>query len=225
MKNSLTKKISDSIGILALLLCTLVGATNSRADDLITNGGFETGDFSGWTLSGAATSSAFPSAFYGVDAADAATGSYGAYLGSEFSTLTLSQTFPVQQANYYTVSFSLAQNSAVLPGFNNSFLVSFNGVPLFSETNAPVSAFTNYSFTTSTAAIGTGSALLQLTSQNDPGYFSLDDVSVSTGTATPEPATLLLIAPALAIMAWKRRKASIKKAAHSKRCRRPYQMV
>ena len=143
-----------------------------------------------------------------MDAQDAASGAYGSYLGSEFSPLTLSQTLAVQPAHYYTISFSLAQNSAPLTGFTNSFSASFGGQVFFSETNAPVSSFTSYSFSVITAPTAPGSALLQFTSQNDLGYFSFDNVSVGTGTATPEPATLLLIAPALGALALLRRKSS-----------------
>ncbi len=191
------------IGLLLMILCASFGAQNVLADELVTNGGFETGDFTGWTLSGTVTTSSFASQFYGVDAQDAAAGSYGAYLGSELSPLTVSQTLTVQPARYYTISLSLAQNSAPLTGFTNLFSASFGGQTFFSEANAPVSSFTPYSFTVSAAS---GSALLQFTSQNDLGYFSLDNVSVSTGSATPEPATLLLIAPVLGALALLRRK-------------------
>ena len=194
------------ISILAAFFCAFFGAQNSFADQLVTNGGFETGDFTGWTVTGTATSSAFASEFYGVDTMDAASGTYGAYLGSEFSTLTLSQSLAVQPAHYYTVSFSLAQLSAPQTGFTNSFQVLMGGQTVFSETNAPVSAYTNFSFTTSTSPSAATSQMLQLVSENDLGFFSLDNVSLSTGAATPEPASLLLIAPALAFFALRRRK-------------------
>ena len=196
------------IGILTTILCTFLGAQTVFADELVTNGGFETGNFTGWTLAGTVTSSPFASQFYGVDAQDAASGSYGAYLGSEFNPLTLSQTLSVQPAHYYTISFSLAQNSAPLTGFTNSFSASFGGQTFFLETNAPVLPFTSYSFSVITASAASNSALLQFTSQNDLGYFSFDNVSVSTGSATPEPATLLLIAPALGALVLLRRKSS-----------------
>ena len=190
-----------------LTLGVLLGAQTSFADQLVTNSGFETGDFSGWTITGTATNSAFASQFYGVDTQDAASGTYGAYLGSEFSSLTLSQTLTLQPSHYYNVSFSLAQLSAPSAGFTNFFQVSLAGDTVFSERNAPVSPYTNYAFTATSPAMG-ASGLLQVVSQNDLGYFSLDNVSVSTGAATPEPATLLLIAPVLGILAFRRRKSA-----------------
>jgi hypothetical protein len=48
-------------GILALVSLLGLGITQSARADLITNGGFETGDFTGWTTSGTPTvQSTFP---------------------------------------------------------------------------------------------------------------------------------------------------------------------
>ena len=195
-----------NLGFITAALCAFLGTQTLFADQLVANGGFETGDLTGWTATGTVTSSPSASLFYGVDTQDAATGTYGAYLGSELSPLTLSQSLTVQPAHYYTVSFSLAQDSAPLTGFTNSFAASFGGQTFFTETNAPVLPFTNYSFTVSTSPTASTSALLQLTSQNDLGYFSLDNVSVSTGAATPEPATYLLVAPAVGVLVLLRRR-------------------
>ena len=194
--------------IFLVIVSAFSGAQSLFADQLVTNGGFETGDLTDWTVTGTATNSAFASQFYGVGTQDAASGTYGAYLGSEFNPLTLSQSLTLQPARYYDVSFSLAQLSAPAAGFTNFFQLSLAGQTVFSETNAPVSPYTNYSFTVSTSPVVANSSLLEVVSQNDLGYFSLDNVSVSTGAATPEPATLLLIAPALGILALRRRKSA-----------------
>jgi hypothetical protein len=191
--------------ILAAATFAFMGAQSAFADQLVTNGGFETGDFTGWTLTGPATTSSNPSAFYGVDNIDAASGTYGAYLGSDFTTpLTLSQILTVTPSHSYTVSFTLEQDAAPQTGFGNSFVATFGGQTIFSETNAPVSAFTNYSFNVTTSSASTGTSALDFISENSLGYFSLDNVSVST--TTPEPATFLLIVPAIGLIALCRRK-------------------
>jgi hypothetical protein len=192
------------LGIFTLALTALLGSQSAFADQLVTNGGFETGDFTGWNLAGPATTSSNPSLFYGVDTLDAATGTYGAYLGTEFNTLQLSQSLTLADSHNYTVSFSLANLGGPLAGFNNSFSLSLGGVTVFSETNAPASNFTNYSFSFNTSSTFPTSDLLLITSENDASYFSLDNVSVST--ATPEPATALLLIPALGLLALRRRK-------------------
>jgi len=195
------------LGIFALALTALLGSQSAFADQLVTNGTFATGDFTGWTVAGQATTSPNASDFYGVDTFDAAPGdTYGAYLGTEFSVLELSQTLTVADNHDYTVSFSLANQGAPLPGFNNSFSLSIGGNTIFTETNAPASLYTNYSFSFDTTSNSPTSELLLISSENDASYFSLDDVSVST--ATPEPATFLLVIPALGLIALRRRKSA-----------------
>jgi len=196
------------LGIFTLTLAALFGSQSAFADQLVTNGGFETGDFTGWNLAGPATTIGDPSAYYAVDTLDADTGTYGAYLGSEFSVLQLSQTLTLADSHNYTVSFSLANLGGPLSengiNYNNSFSVKLGGVTVFSETNAPASSYTNYSFSFNTSSTFPTSDLLLISSENDASYFSLDNVSVST--ATPEPATFLLVIPALGLLALRRRK-------------------
>jgi hypothetical protein len=198
----------QKIGCFAVVLFSFVGVQSAFADQLVTNGGFETGDFTGWTLAGPVTSSTNPSAFYGVDSLDAATGNYGAYLSTDSTQLspnqlTLSQTLTVQPSHEYVISFSLAQDAAPsLPTFGNLFELTFGNQVVDDVINAPVSGFTNYSFTVFTPSSATSEALT-FSIENDLGYFSLDNVSVSSA---PEPATLVLLAPAVGVLAFVRRK-------------------
>jgi hypothetical protein len=201
----------SKIGIFTLALVAFCGSQSVFADQLVTNGGFETGDFTGWTVAGPATTTSSPSLYFGVDTVDADSGTYGAYLGSQFGVLQLSQTLTLADNHDYTVSFSLANlGAALLPNFINSFTVSIGGTTIFTETNAPASAYTNYSFSFDTTATSPTSEVLLISSENDASYFSLDNVSVSTTAAsatTPEPATFLLIVPAVGLLALRRRKA------------------
>jgi hypothetical protein len=192
------------LGTLTLAFSALLASQSAFADQLVTNGGFETGDFTGWHVAVSGTAPTTPALFYGVDAQDAASGNDGAYLGTEFQTLALSQYLTVQDNHDYTVSFSLANLGGPLSGFNNSFTLSLGGTTIFTESNAPASAYTNYSFSFDTTSTTPTSELLLINSENDASEFSLDNVSVAT--ATPEPATLLLVVPAVGLLALKRRK-------------------
>jgi len=200
--------MSKNIAILAVVLPAFFGAQSVLAAQLVANGGFETGDFTSWTLAGPVTSSANPSAFYGVDALDADTGTYGAYLSTNSTQLspnqlTLSQTLTVQPSHEYVVSFSLAQDAAPdLPNFGNSFELSLGNTVVVDKTNLPVFGYTDYSYAFFTPAALTTDTLT-FTIQNDLGYFSLDNVSV---TAAPEPASFLLIVPAFGLCALLRRR-------------------
>ncbi len=133
---------------------------------LIVNGGFETGNFNGWTQSGNLGFTGVSTGFY------ARTGIYGAFLGPVGSDGLLSQTFSTIEGKPYIVSFSLRNQSGP-----NNFSVTWAGESFFSQVNIAAGDWQSYSFT----EIGTGSStVLQFRFRNDPSYLALDDVSVIT---------------------------------------------
>jgi hypothetical protein len=176
-------------------------AALGTAANLASNPGFETGDFSGWTLSGTDYLPGGNGNYYGVDSIDAHSGSYGAYFGPVGGVLNLTQTIATTPGTSYEISFWLAQAPATPPTYISSFGVSFAGANLFTESPAPESNYTEYTFE---ATALSASSLLQFSFRNDTGFFSLDDVSVNTSapSAVPEPATFLLTVPALALVFW-----------------------
>ena len=95
------RRVFAGVGALALA----AAATPSNAAELVTNGGFETGNFSGWTLGG-------NTGFTGVDTASAHSGTYGAYFGAVGSTGTLSQLLNTVAGQTYTVSFWLSNSGS-----------------------------------------------------------------------------------------------------------------
>ncbi len=173
------------ISLVLALFAFATGALAHASSNLVTNGSFETGDFTGWTLSGdtALTGvcdvSTCPGNFAPQD------GNYAAYFGPVGDNASLSQMIPTTPGDTYTLSFYLANPVGGTP---NYFNVTF-GNSSFSFTNFGV-AFGWQQFTMTTLATS-DQTNLSFTFRNDPAYWFLDNVSVTQGT-TPEPGTLAL---------------------------------
>ncbi len=175
--------MSKHLTLFAVVLCGVLAAVEAKPDNLVVNPGFETGDFTGWTLSGTDVPDNSGS-FYGVDTLDPNSGAYAAYFGPVGGILNLAQTFPTTPGTSYNVSFWLDQSPDTPAPYLNSFAISFAGATLFSAADASASSYAQYSFSGIAAS---NSADLVFAFRNDTGFFSLDDVSVAT-TPVPEPA-------------------------------------
>ncbi len=188
----------------SLFLVALPGALaakaevcNGVANNLVSNCGFETGDFSGWA--GTTTTDLFSGVDNGNPFAIGKTpyeGDFEAFLGTVDESSTLSQTLATTAGSTYNIEFALLNDTTNLTPYTNSFSVIFNGATLFSETDVAADAYTLYSFTgTATDA----STTLSFQSRNDQGDFELDSVSaVSTSAAvSPEPSSFLLLGTGL----------------------------
>lgn len=174
--------------VVALAVAFTVTAPKTFAQNLVSNGSFETGDFTGWTTGGNFEDTFVETgAFYQYSGAQ--DGSFYAALGPVGSDGTLSQTISDTAGGHYTFSFWFAS-----VGDNPSdFSASWDGTQLLSLTNPNTgSTWSEYTF----SVTGTGSDTLQFAFADNPGYMALDNVSVSqsggTGT-TPEPSSLLLM--------------------------------
>ena len=188
------------IGLSCVGFCLFVGLPQGKADicstnpnNLVVNCGFETGDFTGWSLSGNDVPGSL-NTLYGVEGVDPFdgispnSGSYQAYFADLVSNATtLSQTLSTVAGGQYVVSWYLAQDTAVGAGYSNAFAASFGTVSLTSLTAVPVEGYTYYSYLATAAS---SSSALNLTLGNDLGEFLLDDVSVAL---TPEPSAWMLL--------------------------------
>jgi hypothetical protein len=139
---------------------------------LVQNGGFEAGSFTNWTQSGNVS---FTAVISGISSY-VHSGNYGVKLGPSGSLGYLSQTLTTTQGQSYLLSFWLNNpwNSPV----PNKFTASWNGSVIFAGTNFLTFSWTNLQFIVAAAA--GGNSVLQFGFQNDPGYFGLDDISMTS---------------------------------------------
>ena len=178
-----------ALSTLIVLIGGSIGPAFASAG-IVTNGGFETGDFTGWTQSGNAD-------FTGVTTGIAHSGDYAAYFGPDGSLGYLSQTLATTVGTRYELTFYLASDGQT----PNEFQVTFGGTT-FDETNVSALPYSSMSIILTAAS---SSTLLQFGFRDDNGFFNLDDVSVS---AVPEPGSLTLSclgAVVILVSTWLRR--------------------
>jgi hypothetical protein len=170
------------------------------AQNLVTNGGFETGDFTGWTQFG-------DTSFTGVcpdgDPSTACSGytpHSGAWMGSFGAIHTqggVTQDLSTIAGATYQISFYLSNGQSP----PNSFSVSFDGVTLISGTNVGYLHWQLFQFT---QVASSNTAALTFAFYQVPDYYDLDDVSVEL-VNTPEPGPLALVGGAVVLGILKRR--------------------
>jgi hypothetical protein len=196
--------------LLLLVFCstTSIAATSCPSCNFVVNGSFETGDFTGWTLSGDTSLvgvcdvSSCPGSFPPYD------GAFAAYFGPVGNTATITQDIATVAGTMYTLSFFLANPVGGTP---SSFTVSFGvgtSAVAFTLTNGLPFNWTQYTFVYTASGAVTP---LAFTFQNDPAYWFLDEVAVGSSTqpspgSTPEPGTLGLLATGIIVikkLAWR----------------------
>jgi hypothetical protein len=187
------------ISFLVAGLAAMFACASARAD-LVTNGGFETGDFTGWTTSGngLAIDSVFPDAG-NFDA------SFSAF-SSDPNPGVLSQSIATNAGQSYVLKFSLLDEA----GFaGDLFNVSFGGLSqtITGDQAAPFlhgSLYTLETFVVPAADIVGSSTMLAFEGEITPGIASawnLDTVSIVPFTAVPETPTLFVLGMALLLSA------------------------
>jgi hypothetical protein len=176
--------------ILSIALGVCAVGSIARADqimpNLIANGGFETGSFSGWTVSGNGSAETLVTNF-ATKTYYAHSGSYYAMLGSFGALSDLSQTVTTKAGSYYALSYYLASDG----GDPSQFIVSENGVQLSDMTDLPKSGYIEY---TDNFTASSDQTTITLASRDDPGYLLLDDVSLvdpAPPVSVPLPSTAL----------------------------------
>ena len=167
---------------------TIITDCTTVAGNLVTNCGFETGNFTGWTNSG-----------FQING-NSASGTDAAYAnGSVGHDDTLSENLLTSPGTVYTIVFDLN----TLNDTPNQAIVSFGGTQVADLENVSVNGYQEYTYT---AAATSSMSTLSFLMGNTPGASYLDNVSVTT--PTPESATWGLMAGSIALAAGLRRRLS-----------------
>jgi len=166
-----------------LLALGSLGSLPAQAN-LVTNGGFETGDFTGW-------GNGFNAVWDGVDGLAPQSGSFAAFFGNPGGISTISQSLSTVAGTLYSISFWL-QNEADVTGnaVPNSFEFDWDGVTQMSLTNAPGSGYTEYTFQLVASGATTN---LAFNFSQTAAFWDFDSVVVEAATV-PEPGSLPLLA-------------------------------
>lgn len=201
----------------AILVLSLgLGIAQADNANLVVNGGFETGDFSGWTESGDLSPCLFVGTYggagtdgscYPTTAIDPHSGGFAAYLGNNDADAFLSQVITTNTpGGTYNVTFWLASQSAVPP---TDFYVYWGSRVLTYMSGLPEFGWTEYTFSGLSAAGPT--TTLTFGFRDDATYLALDDISV-VDPVVPEPSALIPAGVMLLLLAlWQlRRKLSLR---------------
>ncbi len=188
------------VQFLRLLTCCIPAlcVPSILSADIVFNGGFESGDFTGWIQSGNPIAGT-------VDTANPHSGNFAADLVAAGSPSFIEQFLPTTSGTTYHLTYFLDVSTATTPG-PIEFLTQVNGITLFDQTNIPPQPYTRYSF----PFVATSSSTdLKFGFRYDQGSFFLDDISVNAGAAIPEPSSLWLglLVTVFAIVAVRRQQA------------------
>ena len=174
------------------LACSLVAAalfaTGAARADLVTNGDFETGDFSGWTT-------AIDPLYDAVDTLMPQAGTYAAYFGGADSSI--SQSLATVAGTTYKISFWLQLEADVTgAAAPNTFGVNFGSFAGPTFMDATDFGYTHIEFLATAASASTN---LAFNFKQGPAFWDLDSIQVNAVdvvAAIPEPASLALLAAA-----------------------------
>lgn len=159
--------------------------------DLISNGGFETGSFSSWTVGTNLLTFVGTSGtnYFGLTYLSHSGNNY-AFLGDPTTSpmKSLAQSIVTTIGTTYQLGFWLGQDD-VIPPPDNRFKVSADAVVLSDQSNivdTGTYVYYSYNFTATNT-----STLIRFEMYNTPGVFILDDVSVNAVTSVPVPAGMV----------------------------------
>jgi hypothetical protein len=205
--------VTRKILFLGISMALWAASASAGGIDLVANGGFTTGDFTGWTSSsdenwyvnGIDTNPGAPS-----DTSYAAeNGCVGASCNDPVNGSWITQSLATEVSQTYTLTFfydpgplnedeggggiDAIADASVITTTELDVLWDGSLVTGGQIVNATSSTWEEYTFTGLTAS--TTSTVLEFTGREDPAYLQLTDISVTADASptVPEPASLTLI--------------------------------
>lgn len=180
---------------LAVLAAFVLASSPAAAQELVKNGGFDTGTFDDFSLSGCSSAPSGYSIAYGIASNGGSPSNYYAvFLCVNNSYTVLTQYLTTTPGQRYTISFSGANTGS---GTGNSVRILFGGTKVFEQ---PINAgsYVWAPFTT-TGAASSRSTELQFEVYNNQAQTYIDGISVTPAAlTTPEPGSLVLLGTGLA---------------------------
>jgi PEP-CTERM motif len=171
----------------------------SAGGNLIVNGGFETGDFTGWTIGGNTAGTFVGPPYDGVGFPYS--GDHAAVLGAIGAFGTMSQTFATVPGTEYLLTIWAANGE----GPPNEVSITLNGMTAFYANDDPKHDYVEHVIYF-TANAYTYTLLFDYEHMVQGGAFVIDDVAV---VSVPEPSTLSLLAIGVGVVAtrwWRKRR-------------------
>lgn len=185
----------------AAIVVSFFDGSAVAATNLVTNGGFETGDFSGWTQSG---NTSFTSVT--GTAAFVASGSFGASFGPVGSLGFISQTFATVVGQTYQLDYSLMSSG----GTPNLFQAFWGGNAIGGAALTNAGAFSHTPFSFGGLVATSASTTLTFGFQQNPSFWGFDNVSVVATSDIPgtsdSGSTVALLGLVLILVAGVRRR-------------------
>lgn len=168
------------VASLVVVLAILSFANVARAN-LVSNGGFEAGDFTDWTvIEGGAGNFIVVADYFSPHSGDY----HAIFAASQGQDDSIEQTLTTVPGQSYAVTFWLRGGDTLQ--FDNHFSASFGGTELLSLSDAAFFGYTEFTFNVTAAGASTP---LTFSGRDTSGAYLLDDVSV---TVVPEPSTWVM---------------------------------
>jgi hypothetical protein len=186
----------------------------ASAGNLINNPGFETGDFTDWTITGETTYDVPPVVtVYGIDHCGFGctvnlfhSGYYGAWFGSVENPTYMTQTIATVPGASYDLSawVMMYDNISEEDEWDNEFRIWWNGSELLQITPFVFPLIDsdpfNYGFGGFNGLVAEFATTdVTFGFRNPNGFWAIDDISV-TPSAVPEPSSILLLCTGLSVL-------------------------